>query len=435
MSATLLAKPATPTFVPSVFLDAPQLTHAGQPDWFITSQHAAWQAFTSLPMPGRKDENWRFANVGALDFEKFKRHSGGDAPAFAGVEKSAARVVTVNDEVVSGPSSVVSGLEILTLSDALAKHGERLRELLVSPDTKLGGAKFAALHHAQLQDAVVIVVAEKAEIVAPVEIVHWLSGENASGFPRTIILAGARSKITVVEYHLTAGDEAGLSCGAAQVVAAQGAQVSYVHINRHNAASKALHFSTLRCERDAQVKHATFNLGSGYVRSEALSLVAGEGSRSDMLSVTLASAGQEVDQRTLQDHLAPHGFSDLLYKNVLFADAKTIFAGLIRVAEGAHFTDAYQKCRNLLLTDNCEANSMPGLEINADQVKCSHGSTSGRLNDEEVFYFQSRGISRQSAEHMISLGFTMEVITRLECDVLETLVARMVEERFSELEQ
>ena len=425
----LHSKTSAPEFVPS-----PD-SRTALPDWFTASQQQAMQLFTSLPMPGRKDENWRFANVGALSVEGFGRVAAESVPAFVGVEKVAARVVTGNDSVVSQQSAVSSGLEVLSLAEALEKHGERLRELLVTPDTKLGGAKFAALHHAQLQDAVVIVVAEKAEIAAPVEIVHWLSGENASSFPRTIILAGARSKVTVVEYHLTAGDEAGLSIGAAQVIAAQGAQVSYVQINRHNAASKGFHFSTLRCEREARVKHATFNLGSGYVRSEALSLVAGEGSRSDMLSVTLASAGQEVDQRTLQDHLAPHGSSDLLYKNVLFADAKTIFAGLIRVDHGAHFTDAYQKCRNLLLSDDCEANSMPGLEINADQVKCSHGSTSGRLNEEEVFYFQSRGISRQSAEHMISLGFTMEVIARLECDTLETLVIRMVEERFSELEQ
>ena len=433
--STLTANPPTSTFVPSVFLDAPQLNHAGQPGWFIASQHQAWEIFTSLPMPGRKDENWRFANVASLQFDAFKRLPGGGVPAFVGLEKTAARVVTVNGEVLSAQCSVPGGVEVLSLNEALAKHGERLRELLVSPDTKLGGAKFAALHHAQLQDAVVVIVAEKVEVAAPVEIVHWLSGENASSFPRTIILAGARSKVTVVEYHLTANGDAGLSCGAAQVIAEKGAKVSYVQLNRHNAASKTLHFSTLRCERDAQVKHATFNLGAGYVRSEALSLVAGEGSRSDMLSVTLASAGQEVDQRTLQDHLAPHGSSDLLYKNVLFADAKTIFAGLIRVDHGAHFTDAYQKCRNLLLSDDCEANSMPGLEINADQVKCSHGSTSGRLNEEEVFYFQSRGITRQSAEHMISLGFTMEVIARLECDTLETLVIRMVEERFSELEQ
>jgi Fe-S cluster assembly protein SufD len=104
------------------------------------------------------------------------------------------------------------------------------------------------------------------------------------------------------------------------------------------------------------------------------------------------------------------------------------------VDEGAHYTDAYQKCRNLLLSDECEANSMPGLEINADEVKCSHGSTSGRLSEEEVFYFRSRGIERETAEHMISMGFTMEVIARLECEVVESMVIREVEKRFVELE-
>jgi Fe-S cluster assembly protein SufD len=273
-----------------------------------------------------------------------------------------------------------------------------------------------------------------SDISDPVELVHWVSGENAGSFPRTIILAEESARVTVVEHHLTANAEPGFSCGAAQIVAARGAGVNYIQINRHNAASKAVHVSTLRCEREAQVKHATFNLGGGYVRSEALSLIAGEGSRSDMLSVSLASADQEIDQRTLQDHLSPRGSSDLLYKNVLFDRARTIFAGLIRVDHGAHYTDAYQKCRNLLLSDDCEANSMPGLEINADQVKCSHGSTSGRLDEEEVFYFQSRGISRRSAEHMISLGFTMEVIERLADPAVETMLLRQVEARFSELE-
>src|SRR5262245_16780709 len=118
--STVLTKPETSAFVRSVFLDAPQLTHAGQPDWFIASQHQAWQTFTSLPMPGRKDENWRFANTAALDFDRFKRMpAAGGAPAFAGLEKVAARVVTVNDEVINNQSSVISGLEVLSLSDAL----------------------------------------------------------------------------------------------------------------------------------------------------------------------------------------------------------------------------------------------------------------------------------------------------------------------------
>jgi len=424
----------TSPFVPSVFLDAPQLTHAGQPDWFVDSQRKAWEDFTNLPMPGRKDENWRFANLGLLQFDAFKRLPSQQAPDFNGLEKTAARVVTVNDSTTLRETTT-NGVQVLSLNDAMAAHAEVLKSLLISPDTKLGGLKFAALHHAQLSDATVVIVPANAEINDPVEIIHWLSGEGATSFPRTIILAGENSRVTVVEHHLTANGDAGFSCGAAQIVASRGAGVKYVQINRHNAASKFVHLSTVRCERDAQVKHATFNLGSGYVRSETLSLIAGEGSRSDMLSVSLASAGQEIDQRTLQDHLTPRGFSDLLYKNVLFDQSKTIFAGLIRVDRGAHFTDAYQKCRNLLLSDECEANSMPGLEINADEVKCSHGSTTGRLSEEEVFYFRSRGIEREAAEHMISLGFTMEVIARLECPVVEAMIVREVESRFVELER
>jgi Fe-S cluster assembly protein SufD len=432
--STLTIPNPTSAFVPSVFLDAPQWDHAGLPGWFAASQLSAWKSFTELPMPGRKDENWRFANVAGLQFDAFKRIPSTEAPAFNGLEKVAARVVTANDGILSRQAPEISGLEVLTLREALAKYPEGLERYFDTPGTGLGGAKFAALHQAQLRDAVVVMVAEKAQITEPVEIVHWLNGENATAFPRTIILAGTQSKVTVVEHHLNAGADAGLNCGAAQIVAERGAQVSYVQLNRLNAASKALHFSTLRCEREASVKYAQFNLGGGYVRSEALSQVAGEGSRSDMLSVSLASADQEIDQRTLQDHLAPHGFSDLLYKNVLFNRGKTVFAGLIRVANGAHFTDAYQKCRNLLLSDDCEANSMPGLEINADQVKCSHGSTSGRLNEEEVFYFQSRGIPRQAAEHMISLGFTQEVISRIGHDAVEALVFSAIEARFAELE-
>lgn len=431
--STLTANHPTSCFVPSVFLDAPQVNDAGQPGWFIDSQRKAWADFTTLPMPGRKDENWRFANVGLLQFDSFKRLPAQPVPDFFGLEKTAARIVTVNDQPVSR-SVPASGVQVLSLADAMQSHASALQPLLVSPDTTLGGAKFAALHHAYLNEATVIIVPANTEIAGPVELVHWLAGENATAFPRTIILAGENARITVVEHHLTANGDAGFFCGAAQIIAARGAAVSYLQINRQNAASKSVHLSTVRCERDAHVKHATFNLGAGYVRSEALSQVAGEGSRSDMLSISLASGEQEIDQRTLQDHLAPHGNSDLLYKNVLFDRAKTIFAGLIRVDRGAHYTDAYQKCRNLLLSDDCEANSMPGLEINADQVKCSHGSTSGRLSEDEVFYFQSRGIPRQAAEYMISLGFTAEVIERIGNEAVETMIMRQVESRFAELE-
>jgi Fe-S cluster assembly protein SufD len=122
-----------------------------------------------------------------------------------------------------------------------------------------------------------------------------------------------------------------------------------------------------------------------------------------------------------------------LYKNSLYDDARTIFSGLIFVDEGAHHTDAYQTCRNLLMSDTCEANSMPGLEINADQVKCSHGSTSSQISDEEIFYLCARGIAPGSARQLIARGFSVDVIERLKNDEVESLVLRFVDEKFTRI--
>ena len=164
------------------------------------------------------------------------------------------------------------------------------------------------------------------------------------------------------------------------------------------------------------------NLGGRYVRSEAVSHLRGPGGRSDMLSITSAEGSQIIDQRTLQIHEAPNTASDLLYKNALNDTSRTIFTGLIRVDPGAHKTDAYQKVRNLLLTDEAEANSAPGLEIEADDVRCTHGATSGQVDTEELFYLLSRGIPLREAQRLVVFGFLNEVTERLPHEPLQELL-------------
>jgi Fe-S cluster assembly protein SufD len=150
-----------------------------------------------------------------------------------------------------------------------------------------------------------------------------------------------------------------------------------------------------------------------------------------MLAATVADAAQEFDQRTLQDHASPDTSSDLLYKNALYDEAKTIFAGLIRVAPHAHRTDAYQKVRNLVLSAEAEAVSLPGLEILADQVRCSHGATTGEINPEELFYMQTRGISERDAYRLITFGFLNEVIERLPDESLRVSLSEALHKRLS----
>ena len=153
--------------------------------------------------------------------------------------------------------------------------------------------------------------------------------------------------------------------------------------------------------------------------------------RSDLLAVAVAKHEQEFDARTLQDHVSPHTASDLLYKNALDDRARTIFGGLIRVEPHAHFTDAYQKVRNLLLSDDAEANSMPGLEILADNVRCSHGATSGQINKDELFYLRTRGIPVPVAERLIVTGFLDEVVQRLDNPAISERLRRLIEEKFT----
>jgi Fe-S cluster assembly protein SufD len=151
-----------------------------------------------------------------------------------------------------------------------------------------------------------------------------------------------------------------------------------------------------------------------------------------MLAVSVATNEQEFDSRTLQDHVSPRTASDLLYKNALDDKARCTFGGLIRVEPHAHFTDAYQKVRNLLLSDDAEANSMPGLEILADNVRCTHGATSGQIDEDEMFYLRSRGIPSKIAQRLIVTGFLNEVIQRLDQPAIGEHLNRLIDRKLAQ---
>jgi Fe-S cluster assembly protein SufD len=156
-----------------------------------------------------------------------------------------------------------------------------------------------------------------------------------------------------------------------------------------------------------------------------------EGARSDMLSVNIASGEQMIDQRTFQDHAQPRATSDLLYQNALTGKGRTIFSGVIRVEPGAHQTDAYQKVRNIVLSDEAEANSMPGLEIEADDVRCTHGATTSQVDDRELFYLLARGIRPETAQQLLVMGFFNTVLDRLPDEKLRGHIENLVEKRLS----
>jgi Fe-S cluster assembly protein SufD len=208
-----------------------------------------------------------------------------------------------------------------------------------------------------------------------------------------------------------------------------GSKLNYVSIQEWSGNFVSIQVNSTVAARDSAALNLALNFGGKYSRLESVSRMIDRGARSDMLALSVARDGQEFDQRTLQDHQKPDTTSDLLYKNALHDQSRTIFSGLIKVEPGAHRTDAYQKVRNLLLSDEAEANSMPGLEILADDVRCTHGATSGQVEPEELFYLKSRGIDDLAAKRLIARGFLNEVVDRLPEEQLSEYLYRQIEAR------
>jgi len=417
-------------------------------DWFRDQQHAAWQQFEALPQPNRKDQAWRFSNVGLLDLTPFNyggRLADDERAAILegsrGLDEVAGRMIFAGDQLIE--RDVISdqlkkrGVIFQSLERAIVEHPDLFRKHFMSQPARLGSAKFAALHQALVSSGTFIYVPRGVEIELPIEIFHWLNGENASVFPHLLLVTDELAKVTVIEHFRSLdryrGKEqpAGFACGVNDLIAGPGAKVSYVCTQNWGDNVIALQMNSTTVDHDASAMSLNLNLGSRYSRFESLSRLIGEGARSDLLAVSVAKDQQEFDARTLQDHILPHTASDLLYKNALDDRARCTFGGLIRVEPHAHFTDAYQKVRNLLLSDDAEANSMPGLEILADNVRCTHGATSGQIDEDELFYLRTRGIPVPVAQRLIVTGFLDEVIQRLDHAPIADHLRRLIEEKFA----
>ncbi|MFL6530514.1 MAG: Fe-S cluster assembly protein SufD [Chthoniobacterales bacterium] len=420
----------------------PEGRNADLPQWFRTRQQEAWTRFTSLPMPTRTDQPWRFSNVNALDLTPYVLANEVDEGERAAIldrsrvlEDVAGRLIFADEHLLRRdplPESLRSlGVILKPLERGLIEHEDLFQKHFMAQPTVLGSAKFAALHEALVRAGTFVYVPRGVEVELPIEIFHWLAGENAAVFPHTLLIADELSKVTVVEHFRSAHrTRRGFACGVNDLVVGRGAKITYVCTQDWNEKTLNLQMNATTAERDASSMSLNVHIGGAYSRFESFCRLTGEGARSDMLSVTVADRTQEFDARTLQDHAAPHTTSDLLYKNSLGDRSRVTFGGLIRVEPHAHFTDAYQTVRNLLLSDDAEANSMPGLEIMADNVKCSHGATSGQVHEDELFYLLARGIPKNVAHRLLVSGFLNEAVERLKQPVVAAKIHDLIEAKF-----
>jgi Fe-S cluster assembly protein SufD len=413
------------------------------PAWWTALKREAWARYLDLPLPRRTDELWRFSSIQGFRLPAaFPLAEPALSPVVAAliarsnlVQQRTAQAVYVNNVRVSQdplPDHLVkAGVIFDNLENAILRHPGIFKAHFMAQDSALGSEKLTALHRALTTGGAFIYVPKGVEVNLPLVVYHWASGPRAAIFPHTLIVAEDNAKVSVVEFRQSASEtETAFSAGVNDIYAGPGAQVTYVSAQRWSGSSLGFQGNETIVQRDGRVLSLGIQLGGRQVRTESHSRLQGPGAFSEMLSLAVAHGDQEFDQRTLQSHQAPHTGSNLLYKNALFDQARTIFSGLIVVDPGAQKTDAYQSNRNLLCSPDAEANSLPGLEIEANDVRCTHGATNGKIDDEQLFYLGARGINRAVAEELLVFGFFEEVLNKLDNEELHTVLRDLIQSKF-----
>ena len=419
---------------------------ADGPEWLRARRMEAWDLYEATPMPTTRLENWRYTDLRRkLKLDQLEL---ADVPRVApdSVEYPAAvraameedrrgtgHLVEIDGAIVHvdlDPALAEAGVVLSSLRSALDTHGDFLERYLATKAVPAADGKFQALNAALWQDGVFLYVPKGVRLEHPVRVTRWASASGAAYFTRALIFADQESQVSFVDEVLSPDFERQtLHSTAVEMFAQDAAQVQYVSLQRMGRG--AFHLSQQRtlAHRDSTLDTLNVNLGASVARVDLNAQLLGPGANSDMLGLYFGDEDQHFDHSTSQDHIAPHSKSDLLYKGALDGSSRAVFRGIIKVHPAAQRTDAYQTNRNLLLSDNAQADSLPNLEIEADDVRCSHGATIGQLDAEAMFYLLSRGLPRERAERLVVMGFLGEVLSRLPLGGVVEKVTRVIAEK------
>ena len=366
----------------------------GEPGWLAERRGQAFDIFEKLDDPDPKGEEWRYVDVRGFDFDRF------------------AAPVPRLEKPELPPELAAKGVVFADFATAAQEHPDLLREHFFT-EVPLDEHRFTALHGAFHSDGLLIYVPPGVEVDIPLEAMRRVDN-GGSVFPHTTIVVEEQASLTFVDrFGSDEFTDPALCASVVEVTAMRGAIVNYISLQEWGRAVH--HFQTQRFtgHRDATVRSLAVNLGSTFARTQVESVLKGEGSFSEMLGLYFADTNQHFAQRTLQSHNAEHATSDLLYKGALKEHSRSEYSGLIKVLKGAQGTDAYQANRNLVLSEEAMARSIPQLEIEANEVRCTHGATVSPVEEEHLFYLMSRGIDRVTAQRLVVFGFFGDVLDRI----------------------
>jgi Fe-S cluster assembly protein SufD len=312
------------------------------------------------------------------------------------------------------------------LDAALAEHGDlvekRLHDLVPFDRTK-----FTALHAAFRTGGAFLYVPRGVAVEVPLQVLTYVDTEGAAVFPHTLVVAEEMAEVTLIDRLVSPDLERALSNAVSEVHLGPGARVRYISLQDWGGGMTHLAVQKASLGRDAELRSLAVSFGGSLSRTEVEAVLAEPGAHSEMLGVYFTDGTQHFDHRSLQDHVAPNCTSDLLYKGALKEASRAVYSGLIRVHPGAQKTDAFQTNRNIVLSDAAKADSIPNLEIEANDVRCSHAASVGPVDEDVLFYLQSRGIPRNEAERLVVTGFFQEVLDRVTLEEVRTGLEAAIE--------
>jgi Fe-S cluster assembly protein SufD len=413
---------AAPGITPAAF-DA-FLAARNEPPWLTKLRREAWARFVTLDMPARNDEEWSRTDIRLFKLDRYVLPDGqpadSDSPAgllSAGVTLGGQTTSLDSGATDNGPTLsekwAAKGVLFGSIDRLVAEHGDLLRPFLERRVIDPGRDKFSALNAACWAGGSLLYVPKRVVVDEPF---HALSGLTDGGvdLAKTLVIIDEGAEATMLSETASNGPHSGgFHCGSIELIVEPGARLRYV--NLQNWGDQVWHFAHQKAHvgRGATLQWTIGALGARLAKVNQHVALTGENAEAQVNGVMFTQGKQHLAYHTHQHHQAAHCHSDLLYKAALQDDSRTVWRGMIKVDRGAQKTDAYQRNDNLMLARTARSDSIPGLEIEADDVRCTHGSTSGRVDDQQVFYAMTRGYTRQEAVRMIVTGFFQQVFDRI----------------------
>lgn len=393
---------------------------SGEPAWLKSQRLAAWQTYERLPLPTKRDVEWQRFDIRALKLDKITLPA--DKPA-------------ITERLTALPPAwSKQGVVFCDMRTALTKHSEVLKEYLgksIAPDEP---SKFNALHAALWRNGAFLYVPRNVCVDQPLEVVYEFTGQNTAGFPHTLVVVEPGAEATLVQKFI-GGPPVGsngtpsIHASGTEVFVKEGGHLHY--ISEQNFSPNVYDFTLKRAHvaRDAEIDWVLGMFGASFQRYDVECVMEGEGGTSFMYAVGVLDHNQQFGQFTKQHHKTGNTTSDLMFKNVLRDSAVSNYTGLIKVEKNANGTNAYQANRNLVLSKEVRCDTRPILEIESNQLRCTHGATVGQLEEQQLFYLRSRGLTPELARDVLIEAFLEPVLARIQVESVQKEFASLIHQK------